>query len=168
MSQLDIVLLTGISGSGKSVALNALEDAGYFCVDNLPPELLRGLVDLEVQRPPELKRRVAVAMDVRSVHSLPHLKSVLDALRQEGLKVRSVFLDASTDTLVRRFSETRRPHPLLKLRPQSPADKPRRRASDQDHDVVEEATHALMDTITMERELLGPLREVSTVIKRQP
>ena len=81
MSQLDIVLLTGISGSGKSVALNALEDAGYFCVDNLPPELLRGLVDLEVQRPPELKRRVAVAMDVRSVHSLPHLKSVLDALR---------------------------------------------------------------------------------------
>src|SRR5690606_30622510 len=64
MSQLDIVLLTGISGSGKSVALNALEDAGYFCVDNLPPELLRGLVDLEVQRPPELKRRVAVAMDV--------------------------------------------------------------------------------------------------------
>ena len=164
MSQLDIVLLTGISGSGKSVALNALEDASYFCVDNLPPELLRGLVDLEVQRPPELKRRVAVAMDVRSVHSLPHLKSVLDALRQEGLKVRSVFLDASTDTLVRRFSETRRPHPLLKLRPQSPADKPRRRASDQDHDVVEEATHALMDTITMERELLGPLREVSTVI----
>ena len=104
MSQLDIVLLTGISGSGKSVALNALEDTGYFCVDNLPPELLRGLVDLEVQRPPELKRRIAVAMDARSVDSLPHLKPVLDTLRQEGLKVRSVFLDASTDTLVRRFS----------------------------------------------------------------
>jgi len=164
MSQLDIVLLTGISGSGKSVALNALEDAGYFCVDNLPPELLRGLVDLEVQRPPELKRRIAVAMDVRSVDSLPHLKPVLDTLRQEGLKVRSVFLDASTDTLVRRFSETRRPHPLLKLRPQAPAEAPRRRASDQGQLAADEATHALIDTITMERELLGPLREVSTVI----
>jgi UPF0042 nucleotide-binding protein len=164
MSQLDIVLLTGISGSGKSVALNALEDAGYFCVDNLPPELLRGLVDLEVQRPPELKRRIAVAMDVRSVHSLPHLKPVLDTLRQEGLKVRSVFLDASTDTLVRRFSETRRPHPLLKLRPQPPADAPRRRASDHETASTDAATHALIDTISMERELLGPLREVSTVI----
>lgn len=163
MSQLDIVLLTGISGSGKSVALNALEDAGYFCVDNLPPELLRGLVDLEVQRPTELKRRIAVAMDARSVDSLPHLKPVLDTLRQEGLKVRSVFLDASTDTLVRRFSETRRPHPLLKLRPQAPADAPRRRASD--HETAEAAAnHALIDTITMERELLSPLREVSTVI----
>ena len=164
MSQLDIVLLTGISGSGKSVALNALEDAGYFCVDNLPPELLRGLVDLEVQRPPELKRRIAVAMDARSVDSLPHLKPVLDTLRQEGLKVRSVFLDASTDTLVRRFSETRRPHPLLKLRPQPPADAPRRRASDHETASTDAATHALIDTITMERELLGPLREVSTVI----
>ena len=156
MSQLDIVLLTGISGSGKSVALNALEDAGYFCVDNLPPELLRGLVDLEVQRPPELKRRVAVAMDVRSVHSLPHLKSVLDALRQEGLKVRSVFLDASTDTLVRRFSETRRPHPLLKLRPQSPADKPRRRASDQDHDVAQLFAVAGVHAPQEGRERLAP------------
>jgi UPF0042 nucleotide-binding protein len=164
MSKLDIVLLTGISGSGKSVALNALEDAGYFCVDNLPPELLRGLVDLELQRPPELKRRVAVAMDVRSVHSLPHLKAVLDTLRHEGLMVRSVFLDASTDTLVRRFSETRRPHPLLKLRPHPPADAPRRRASDLDPFGADDATHALLDTIGMERELLAPLREVSTVI----
>jgi len=164
MSQLDIVLLTGISGSGKSVALNALEDAGYFCVDNLPPELLRGLVDLEVQRPPELKRRIAVAMDARSVDSLPHLKPVLDTLRQEGLKVRSVFLDASTDTLVRRFSETRRPHPLLKSRPQPAADTPRRRASDHEPSGADAASHALIDTITMERELLGPLREVSTVI----
>lgn len=164
MSQLDIVLLTGISGSGKSVALNALEDAGYFCVDNLPPELLRGLVDLEVQRPPELKRRIAVAMDVRSVDSLPRLKPVLDTLRDEGLNVRAVFLDASTDTLVRRFSETRRPHPLLKLRAQTAADAPRRRASDQDQSDPEAATHALIDTIAMERELLAPLREVSTVI----
>ena len=64
MKTLDIVLLTGISGSGKSVALNALEDAGYFCVDNLPPELLRGMIELEVQRDPDRRRRVAVSVDV--------------------------------------------------------------------------------------------------------
>ena len=77
---LDIVLLSGISGSGKSVALNALEDAGYFCVDNLPPELLRGMIDLEVTRPKALQRRVAVSVDVRSVDSLPDLMPVLSAL----------------------------------------------------------------------------------------
>ena len=88
MNQLDIVLLTGISGSGKSVALNALEDAGYFCVDNLPPELLRGMIELEAQREPELQRRVAVSVDVRSVHSLPHLMPVLQQLQADGHKVR--------------------------------------------------------------------------------
>ncbi|MBK7316055.1 RNase adapter RapZ [Candidatus Aalborgicola defluviihabitans] len=112
MSVLDIVVLTGISGSGKSVALNALEDTGYFCVDNLPPELLRSLVDLEQKRAPLLQRRLAVSIDVRSAQSLPDLLPVLTQLRQEGISVRSVFLDASTDALVRRFSETRRPHPL--------------------------------------------------------
>ncbi len=130
--KLDIVLLTGISGSGKSVALNALEDAGYFCVDNLPPELLRGMIDLEEQREPELKRKVAVAVDVRSAHSLPHLLPVLANLQQEGHTVRSVFLDASTEALVRRFSESRRPHPLSQVskRPQAERATPRRRATD--------------------------------------
>ena len=105
MSKLDIVLLTGISGSGKSVALNALEDAGYFCVDNLPPELLSGLIVLEEARDVGMRRRVAVAVDVRSAGSLPHLMPVLQELQQDGHKVRSVFLDASTDALVRRFSD---------------------------------------------------------------
>ena len=117
MSRLDIVLLTGISGSGKSVALNALEDAGYFCVDNLPPELLSGLITLEAAREAGMRRRVAVSVDVRSAHSLPHLLPVLQELQQDGHKVRSVFLDASTDALVRRFSETRRPHPLSQVPP---------------------------------------------------
>ena len=89
MSALDIVLLTGISGSGKSVALNALEDAGYFCVDNLPPELLRGMIELEEKRAPELKRRIAVSVDVRSAYSLPNLTPVLTNLRQEGHSVRA-------------------------------------------------------------------------------
>lgn len=149
MSVLDIVLLTGISGSGKSVALNALEDTGYFCVDNLPPELLQGLVDLEQKRAPNLQRRLAVSVDVRSAQSLPDLLPVVAKLRQEGIMVRSVFLDASTDALVRRFSETRRPHPLS-----------------QTGQKVDEASgeKILVDTINLERELLSPLREVSTVI----
>jgi UPF0042 nucleotide-binding protein len=161
---LDIVLLTGISGSGKSVALNALEDAGYFCVDNLPPELLRGMIDLERQRPAELQRRVAVSVDVRSARSLPGMLPLLSALRAEGHQVRSVFLDASTDALVRRFSETRRPHPLSQLsrRTHNDPDAPRRRASDHESDNITE--QALIDTINLERELLSPLREGSTVI----
>jgi UPF0042 nucleotide-binding protein len=163
--KLDIVLLTGISGSGKSVALNALEDAGYFCVDNLPPELLRGMIDLEEQRDTSLKRRVAVSVDVRSAHSLPHLMPVLEILHKEGHKVRSVFLDASTDALVRRFSETRRPHPLSQVSktPQPERIMLKRRASDQ---AATDSTteQALTDTINLERELLSPLRELSTVI----
>jgi UPF0042 nucleotide-binding protein len=165
MKTLDIVLLTGISGSGKSVALNALEDAGYFCVDNLPPELLRGMIDLEQQREEDLQRRVAVSVDVRSAHSLPHLMPVLGDLQKEGHKVRSVFLDASTDALVRRFSETRRPHPLsqVKQAPKPDTPKPQRRATDPANG-GHTTDQALIDTINLERELLGPLREVSTVI----
>ena len=107
----EIVLVTGISGSGKSIALHALEDAGFFCVDNLPPELLPEFLRLEGERP---VRRVAVAVDVRTAGTLPRLVPLLEKLMNEGVKVRPVFLDASTDTLVRRYSETRRPHPLSK------------------------------------------------------
>lgn len=166
MKTLDIVLLTGISGSGKSVALNALEDAGYFCVDNLPPELLGGMIDLEVQRDPDRRRRVAVSVDVRSADSLPHLMPTLQQLQTDGHKVRSVFLDASTDALVRRFSETRRPHPLSQVRavPAAATDTPRRRAADHDASITATADQVLIDAIRTERELLSPLREVSTVI----
>lgn len=166
MKTLDIVLLTGISGSGKSVALNALEDAGYFCVDNLPPELLEGMINLEAERAPDRRRRVAVSVDVRSADSLPHLMPMLQQLQTDGHKVRSVFLDASTDALVRRFSETRRPHPLSQVRavPAVATDTPRRRASDHDATLTASADQVLIDAIRTERELLSPLREVSTVI----
>jgi UPF0042 nucleotide-binding protein len=144
----ELVLITGISGSGKSVALHALEDAGWFCIDNLPPELLRGFIAVERSRAadPGGPRRVAIAVDVRSAGSLPHLLPLLDALRAEGVAVRSYFLDASTDALVRRFSETRRPHPLS-------AD-PAAGAS----------PRALVDAIEIERGLLAGLRERSTII----
>lgn len=139
----DVVLITGISGSGKSVALHALEDAGYFCVDNLPPELLRDFVRLEHER---FTDRIAVAVDVRTATSLPALPKVIETLRADGAHVRPIFLDASTDALVRRFSETRRPHPLT--------------APGGDRD----AARALIEAIELERELLADLRDVSTVI----
>ena len=160
----EIVLVTGISGSGKSVALHALEDAGYFCVDNLPPELLRDFVRLEHGR---LHRRVAIGVDVRSAGSLPHLLPLLTQLRAEGLAIQVVFLDASTDTLGRRFSETRRPHPLsehtqngLQHGDRRIGDDPLRRKEDRTPD----SRRALVDAIELERELLAELREVATVI----
>jgi RNase adapter protein RapZ len=137
MQQIELVLITGMSGSGKSVALNALEDAGYYCVDNLPPELLTPFVALEQQHG---ARKVAIAMDVRSATSLPLVPKQLQELRDRGITVQAIFLDASTETLVRRFSETRRLHPLSRMD-----------ASDQHR--------ALVDAIELERELLGDMRE---------
>ena len=106
---LEVVLITGMSGSGKSVALHALEDAGYYCVDNLPPELLLPFVALEQHH---RDNKVAIAMDVRSATSLPLVPEQLATLRKQGATIKSLFLDATTDTLVRRYSETRRRHPL--------------------------------------------------------
>lgn len=103
-----IVLITGISGSGKSVALNVLEDAGYYCVDNLPPPLLPQLVNSVSNSTAKL----AVAVDARSAESLAGLPVTVRTLKEEGHQVKVVFLTASTHSLVARFSETRRSHPL--------------------------------------------------------
>ena len=147
----EVVLITGISGSGKSVALHALEDAGFYCVDNLPPELLREFIRLEAERTDTAQRRLAIAVDVRSRGSLPHLLPLLAQLAQEGVAVRSLFLDASTDALVRRFSETRRRHPL---------------SAETGPGELDEAAsvRALSEAIELERNLLAELREASTVI----
>lgn len=139
---LEIVLITGMSGSGKSVALHALEDAGYYCVDNLPPELLPAFVALEHRHH---GNRVAIAMDVRSATSLHQVPQELKRLRSNGVSVQSIFLDATIDTLVRRFSETRRRHPLS-------------------HDDLQQGRRALVQIIELERELLAELREQSHVI----
>ncbi|MBS0467475.1 MAG: RNase adapter RapZ [Proteobacteria bacterium] len=139
---LEVVVITGMSGSGKSLALRALEDSGYYCVDNLPPELLASFVALEQAHHGQ---RVAVAMDVRSATALPLVPPLLTRLREEGMQVRSLFLDASTGTLVRRFSETRRRHPLSQ-------------------DELLETRRALVQTIELERQLLAELREQSYVI----
>jgi UPF0042 nucleotide-binding protein len=147
---LEAVLITGMSGSGKSVALRALEDAGYYCVDNLPPELLLSFVALEKQNNAQ---RVAIAMDVRSATSLPLVPAQLKELRSQGVMVRPLFLDATTDTLVRRFSETRRRHPLSSSRAAGDGD-----------DLATDRQHALVDAIELERELLSDLREQAHVI----
>lgn len=142
-----LVLISGISGSGKSVALNALEDAGYYCVDNLPPELLREFIRLEQDFGAP---KVAVAADVRSASSLPKLLPLMEELRAEGTRVLPLFLDSRTETLVRRFSETRRRHPLSTI--------------DEDPGPGPMSRSALVDAIEREREMLMELRNVSTVI----
>ena len=104
-----LVLLSGVSGSGKSVALKALEDAGFFCVDNLPAELIAPLADYARARSEPL---VAISADARARESLGHLPEIVAAERAKGTDVRVLFLDATDESLVRRFAETRRPHPL--------------------------------------------------------
>lgn len=138
----ELVVMTGMSGSGKSVALSALEDAGYYCIDNLPPELL--LASLALERN-QRSARLAIAIDARNAASLPLVPHILESLQQQGVNVRVIFLDASTDALVRRFSETRRKHPLA--------------AGEDAH-----GDDALVQMIVRERYLMGTLRDMAFVI----
>src|SRR3954452_4491115 len=106
---MQLVLITGLSGSGKSVALNALEDAGYYCVDNLPVSLVPDLVKCLEQAG---HLRVALSIDVRSGQTLETLPQQLALLRAADMDIKILFVDAKDDTLIQRFSETRRRHPL--------------------------------------------------------
>lgn len=108
---MQLVVLSGVSGSGKSVALKALEDAGYFCVDNLPADLIGPLAAYSVARG---EQKVAISADARSRESLGRLPEIVEKLRGDGIEVRVIFLDANDEALARRFSETRRPHPLAR------------------------------------------------------
>ncbi|WP_162086370.1 RNase adapter RapZ [Sulfuriferula nivalis] len=105
---MQLVLISGLSGSGKSIALNVLEDAGYYCIDNLPAKLVNETIDYLTQNK---YRQLAISVDARSGDSYQHLPSLIEDLRKR-LHVRLLFLEAKTETLVRRFSETRRRHPL--------------------------------------------------------
>ncbi|HEX7953476.1 MAG TPA: RNase adapter RapZ [Burkholderiales bacterium] len=130
---MQLIVISGLSGSGKSIALNVLEDSAYYCVDNLPAKLLTGLVQFLAQ---EGYARVAVSIDVRSGATLSDLPGYLLQLRQQGIDVHLIFLDSKTETLVKRFSETRRRHPL--------ADRDR----------------TLPECIAHERELLGDIGDL--------
>jgi RNase adapter protein RapZ len=143
LHDIELVLITGISGSGKSVAVAALEDAGYYCVDNLPPELLHPLVELQATHG---LQKIAVAIDVRSALSLPALPAQLFKLKTLGVRCNTVYLETTTEVLMRRFSETRRQHPLSR------------------QDTQTDERRALIEAIRAERDLLADLRDQAMVI----
>ncbi|CPJ76793.1 glmZ(sRNA)-inactivating NTPase [Bordetella pertussis] len=140
---LRVVLITGISGSGKSVALRLLEDAGFPCIDNLP---VRFLAEFIANARDDAMERVAVAIDVRSPGELAELPDVITASRAMGTSLSVIFLDANTDTLVQRYSESRRRHPLT------------------DRLARGGKTPSLAECIALERELMAPLRDQEHVI----
>jgi len=134
----EIVVITGLSGSGKTLAIRAFEDLGYFCVDNLPVALIPVFADLCSRRPDV--SRTALVVDIREGTFLKEFPAIFDTLRRgEGRRVRLIFFEADDDALIRRFSETRRPHPLAAGKP------------------LEEGIHR-------EREALQPLRERADLI----
>jgi len=106
---MDLLLIGGVSGSGKNVALAALEDSGYHAINNLPPSMLVPTIRDLARSGHE---RVAIALDVKSGPGLPDIGDAIRELRASGWTVRFLYLDAKTDTLVKRFSETRRRHPF--------------------------------------------------------
>jgi UPF0042 nucleotide-binding protein len=107
----DLVIITGFSGAGKSTAMAAFEDEGYFCVDNLPSEMIRSLVDLFMHEGSKVAR-AAVVSDVRGGSYFEGLASILDDLHRSGVSHRVLFLEADDQTLMTRYKETRRRHPL--------------------------------------------------------
>ncbi|MFJ7935517.1 RNase adapter RapZ [Sporosarcina sp. NPDC096371] len=111
-SDVEIVIITGMSGAGKTVAMQSFEDLGFYCIDNLPPELLVMFLDLMMKSENRM-RRIAAVMDTRGGDLFDSLIGALDdLLRMEGVSSRILFLDADDETLVRRYKETRRSHPL--------------------------------------------------------
>jgi RNase adapter protein RapZ len=105
----ELVIITGLSGSGKATVLNVFEDLGYYCVDNLPTDLIHSFIELATKSPDI--RSMAIVVDIREGERLERVPTIIRALRGK-LDTRVLFLEASDDVLVRRFSETRRPHPI--------------------------------------------------------
>ena len=134
----DLVIITGFSGAGKSTAMAAFEDEGYFCVDNLPSEMIRSLVDL-FQHKGSKVARAAVVSDVRGGSYFEGLAAMLDDLRASGVRHRVLFLEADEQSLLTRYKETRRRHPLT-------------------------PSGSVTDGIAREQELLVPVRERADIV----
>lgn len=134
----ELLVVTGMSGAGRSTAANALEDHGWYVVENLPPQMLSTLTEI-VSRTPESIPKLAVVIDVRSKELFQNVQGSLAALRAAGITYRVLFLDAADDTLVRRFEQGRRPHPL-------------------------QADGRILDGISAEREVLKELKHASDVV----
>ncbi|MFZ5863249.1 MAG: RNase adapter RapZ [Nitrospirota bacterium] len=111
-----IVIVSGLSGAGKSHVLHCFEDVGFFCVDNLPPPLIPTFIHLYTRGEPK-NHRIALGIDIRGREFLSQSFTAIEQLKQAGFRVEMLFLDARDDVLIRRFSETRRPHPLAHDRP---------------------------------------------------
>ncbi|MBN2179667.1 MAG: RNase adapter RapZ [Deltaproteobacteria bacterium] len=135
MKNLRIVIITGLSGSGKSTALRALEDIGFFCVDNLPILLLPKFLEIEGQASGEVSK-VALVMDIRERYFLEKHMEVISKLKKKKYSIEILFLEASDDSLLHRFSETRRAHPLSEKR-------------------------TVSESITLEREKLRELKDIA-------
>lgn len=133
----DVVLVTGMSGAGRSTAAHVLEDLGWFVIDNLPPSMLQQAIELA--RGSEDISRVAVVVDVRGKSFFRDLNRTLESLSHEGILVRTLFLEASDESLVRRFESSRRPHPL-------------------------QGSMRLTDGLAAERIALGDMRAIADVV----
>ena len=136
----ELVIVTGMSGAGRSTTANVLEDSGWYVVDNLPPHLLVSLADLATEAPRRASLpRLAAVVDVRARGFFDHLQTALDELRERGWRPNLVFLDATDEAIVRRFESVRRPHPL-------------------------QGQGRLLDGITRERAMLADLRAKADVV----
>jgi len=140
LSRPELVIVTGMSGAGRSTTANVLEDSGWYVVDNLPPHLLVSLADLANEAPRRAGLpRIAAVVDVRARGFFDHLQTALDELRERGWRPNLVFLDATDEAIVRRFESVRRPHPL-------------------------QGEGRLLDGITRERAMLADLRARADVV----
>ena len=109
---MELLIVTGMSGAGKTQALRTLEDIGYYCVDNLPPQLLAYLLDFDYESG-MVREKTAVTVDIRSQMLLNHVDIVRSGLAEKGVTTRILFLEAADETIRRRYKETRRLHPLV-------------------------------------------------------
>jgi len=135
---LELKIITGMSGAGKSQVINVLEDMGFFCIDNLPPNLFGKFAELALREPSDLKK-IALVADVRGRSFFAELVEAVERFRRTNIRVEVIFLEASDDVLVRRFKETRRKHPLA-------------------------ATGSVLSGIQLERHLLHSVRGAADVI----
>lgn len=132
---MELLIVTGLSGAGKSRAVDALEDIGFFCIDNMPPTLIIKFSEILKQTSSKISK-VAVVTDVRGGEMFNNLVQELDALKEMGIKYKLLFLDCDNQVLVKRYKETRRKHPL-----------------------IDETSASLLDAVVLERQLLMHARE---------
>jgi len=164
----DLVVLTGMSGSGKGTMLKAFEDLGYFCIDNLPVPLIPKFIE-GIHVSGGVVERAALVIDIRAGDKLADLARILSGLREYEFRLRVVYLEARDDVLMRRFSETRRPHPLAGERPLQEAIRLERRRLRK----IRDASDFIFDTsgytihqakaLVMERFRINPKAETLTV-----